>query len=364
MASGEDAEKDERRFDPTEKRKRQFREEGKVAVSRDLAGAVQLAAIVTAFVVVGNGLVAAVTGSLTWVFSHVGDKGGQGLEVGEVVSTHLTALLPPTLILCGILLVATLVGYIAQTGLLFNFSQVAPNFGRLNPAKKLADLFSPKNFFVKSGLTIAKLGLATFAVTLVLAGAMPRIATLGMATLETTTHTLTSTLSDLLIITVSLLAVVAAVDFIWQKRKISSEMKMTKEEVKKESEEEEGKPEIKHKRRQKHRELSLNRIMKEVPTADVVLTNPTHYAVALRYQPGKDKAPVVVAKGADDLAAIIRKVAREHGVPILENRALARALFSTVKVGRPVPSNFFQAVAQVLAKVYKARRERGIGRAA
>jgi len=356
----EEPTKDERQFDPSPKRRREFREKGRVAVSKDVAGAVELAGVIVAFLVVGNALIAGISTSLVWAIEHAGDGGGRGLEFGAVFMQHLHALLMPTIILSGILIVATVVAYIAQTGMLFNLSSAAPKWNRLNPFSRLGELFSPKNFFVKSGLTIAKLGLAAMAVTMVLTSRMPEITALGLGSLEAATSTLVSTLGGLLTTTVALFAMVAAVDFIWQRKKLSGEMKMTKEEVRKENEEEEGKPEIKHRRRQRHRELLLNRIIQEVPRADVVLTNPTHVAVALRYRAGKDKSPMVVAKGADELAAMIRKIARDNSVPIIEQRALARALYATVKIGKAVPPNFFQAVAQVLAKVYRARRERHV----
>ena len=352
----DDASRDERRFEPTAKRRKEFRDKGRVAVSRDLAGAVQLAAVILGFLIVGEALVSGIASVLAWVIDHAGDDGGAGLDFGSVMTQHLHALLGPTLALCGILLGATLVGYLAQTGGLFNASTLMPQLSRLNPLARLSELLSPKNFFVRSGLTVAKLGLAAIAVSIVLTSQMPGITALGLASLDTTQLVLSDTLERLLVITVALLTVVAAVDYIWQRRRLAAEMRMTKEELRKETEEEEGKPEIKHRRRQKHRELAMNRIVKEVPRADVVLTNPTHVAVALRYQAGKDKAPVVVAKGAEELAAAIRQIARRSSVPIIEHRALARALYNTVKVGRPIPSSFFQAVAQILAQVYRARR--------
>ena len=110
-----------------------------------------------------------------------------------------------------------------------------------------------------------------------------------------------------------------------------------------------------------HLELTMNRIMAEVPTADVIVTNPTHFAIALRYRPGQDKAPMVVAKGMDNLALHIRTIARRNGVPIVENRAVARALYKRVKVGKQVPSAMFQQVARILAEVFRRRGKRGAG---
>jgi len=153
------------------------------------------------------------------------------------------------------------------------------------------------------------------------------------------------------------LIVVALIDYSYQRTRWFNQLKMTREEVKQEHKEQEGSPEIKSKRKSMYRELTLNRVMEEVPLADVIVTNPTHFAVALRYDSDKEGAPRVVAKGLDAMALVIRRVARQNSVPIVENRPLARALHREVKVGRPIPESFYQAVAEVLAYVYRIRRE-------
>ncbi len=355
----DDTPKDEKTLDPTPKRRKEFREQGKVAVSKDLAGAIELAALIGALLIIGNGMFAGITGMVAWTLSHAGDANGQGLSAGDVLSTAFSALLVPTLALSGIVMVTTMAAYFVQTGFLIQLSNAAPKGSRFSPMSRLSEIFSPKQATVKVLLTLLKLGLSSLAVTLTLASALPEIASLSLSTVSNTTDTLASVLIELLIVTVLLLAVVAAVDYIWQRRRLAGEMRMTQAEVKKEMEDEEGRPEIKMRRRQRHRELSMNRILKEVPGADVILTNPTHLAVALRYKPGEDRAPIVVAKGADELAAIIRKLARQHGVPVIEHRSLARALYAAVKVGKPIPADNFVAVAEILARVYRARRSSG-----
>jgi flagellar biosynthetic protein FlhB len=355
----EETEKDERTLDPTPRRKKEFRDQGKVALSRDLAGAIQLGATIVAFLFVGNGLLTGLAASVRWVFSHVGDGGGQRLDFGDAMAYAIDAILVPTIALSAIVIVATLAAYFSQTGLLVNLSLAAPKFSRISPLSQLAEIFSPRKAFIKIGLTTLKLGLSGLAITLTLAAAMPRITTLTLGTLESTITTLSDTLVDLLVVTLVLLAVVAVIDYIYQRRQLASQMRMTPTEMKKEMEEDEGRPEFKQRRRARHRELSMNRILREVPTADVILTNPTHFAVALRYRAGKDKAPVVVAKGADELAAVIRKIARQNAIPIIEHRSLARALYNAVKVGRAIPADFFQQVAEILARVYRGRRDAG-----
>ena len=145
---------------------------------------------------------------------------------------------------------------------------------------------------------------------------------------------------------------VAAIDFLFQKYKFDKDMKMTKQEVKEEYKQMEGDPQIKGKRRQKQQQMAMSRMMQDVPTADVVVRNPTHFAVALRYDEYKDTAPVVVAKGADNLAFKIIEKAQDAGVTVVENVPLARGLYKSVELGRAIPYNFYQEVAQVLTYVY------------
>ncbi|MCC6620541.1 MAG: EscU/YscU/HrcU family type III secretion system export apparatus switch protein [Deltaproteobacteria bacterium] len=350
----EDSSPDDKTFDPTPKRLRQFREDGKVAVSRDLASTIQLLAVVIAFLVVGQALLAALSGSLVWVLTHLGDAGGRELGFGEAAVVHLRALMVPTATLCGILIVATIAAYFGQTKGLFATKSLGFKWERVAPLKRLADIFNPKQGTIRVLLAVAKLGFATLAVMLVLAQAMPEITALALGTIDGPNDLLEREIWRLLLVTVALLAVVATLDYIWQRRRLAGQLRMTREEVQRETEDEEGKPMLKQRRRQKHRELSNNRILAEVPKADVVLTNPTHVAVAIAYRPGEHRAPIVVAKGAEDLASQIRAVARRSAVPIIEHRALARTLFRNVKVGGVIPSSTFQAVAEILARVFKA----------
>lgn len=147
--------------------------------------------------------------------------------------------------------------------------------------------------------------------------------------------------------------IIAFADFAYQKYKFKQDVKMTKQEVKDEYKNAEGDPQVKGKIRQKMREVSQRRMMQDVPKADVVITNPTHFAVAIRYNPEESLAPVVLAKGADHLAQKIKSIAKENGVEIVENRPLARSLYANVDVGQEVPPELYQAVAEVLAMVYK-----------
>ena len=149
--------------------------------------------------------------------------------------------------------------------------------------------------------------------------------------------------------------VIAAADFAYQKWKFHEDMKMTKQEVKEEYKNQEGNPEIKGKIRSKMREASQRRMMQSLPEADVVITNPTHYAVAIKYDPDVSPAPIVIAKGEDYLAQKIKETAREHSIEIVENKPLARMLYANVEIGAEIPPELYQAVAEVLAFVYHVK---------
>jgi len=152
--------------------------------------------------------------------------------------------------------------------------------------------------------------------------------------------------------------VLAAADFVYQKHKFKEDMKMTKQEVKEENKNTEGDPHTKGRIKSKQAEMAQRRMMADVPTADVVITNPTHFAVALKYEMGSQGAPKVVAKGADRVAQKIKEIAKENGVPLHENVMLARALYKSCEVGEEIPATLFKAVAEVLAYVYKLKNKK------
>ena len=151
---------------------------------------------------------------------------------------------------------------------------------------------------------------------------------------------------------------IAIADFGYQKFSYKKKLMMTKEEEKKESKEQDGNPEVKQRIRTIQREMSQNRMMQDVPTADVIITNPTHISIVLKYDSETMISPTIIGKGADNLAMKIREVAKEHDIPIVENVPLARALYKTVKVGEPVPRTLYKAAAEVLAFVYKLKRRK------
>jgi flagellar biosynthetic protein FlhB len=171
-------------------------------------------------------------------------------------------------------------------------------------------------------------------------------------------HTFSFTAHLILMLSVqiaAILLILALFDYMYQKYEYEKNLRMSKDEIKQEYKNSEGDPLIKGKIREKQRRMALQRMMQDVPKADVVITNPTHFAIAIRYDPKKAEAPVVVAKGMDYIALKIRQVAEEHGIVRMENKPLARALYDQVEIGQTIPADLFQAVAEVLAYVYKLK---------
>ncbi|HEY0255213.1 MAG TPA: EscU/YscU/HrcU family type III secretion system export apparatus switch protein, partial [Kofleriaceae bacterium] len=222
---------------------------------------------------------------------------------------------------------------------------------RMNPLANLKNVFGIGAVARRTGGAAAKMIVVGVVVSAALTGvtrAHPRSAQdfISMAG---------GTITKVLELVVGALLAIAAVDFYFSKKKLNDQMMMSFDEIKREHKEQEGDPHIKGKRRQKMREMAKRRMAKAVAKADVVIVNPTHYAVALKYDDKKDAAPVVVAKGMDESAEKIREIARKHGVPVISRPPLTRALHKLVKEGKPVPQNLYRAVAEVLAYVYRIK---------
>jgi len=251
--------------------------------------------------------------------------------------------------------VAALLAHVVQTGWLFAPTALQPDLKRLNPLPRIRQLlFSSRTAFelLKALLKLVVVGVPIgFAV----ADELEHLpALLGADPLTVATR------AGLGIVRIAakvggMLLVIAILDFGFQWWSQERKMRMTHQETKQEHKEGEGDPHLRARRRRIAQEMSMNRMMAQVPKADVVITNPTHYAVALRYDSGRDGAPRVVAKGTELVARRIREEAERHGVPCVENPPLARALHGAVKLGREIPSALYQAVAEVLALVYRER---------
>ena len=238
-----------------------------------------------------------------------------------------------------------------QVGFKVTTEPIKPNFGKMNPLSGMQKLFSVQSLF-ELGKSIAKIVLIAYVVYSYLKGEQTSIFLLYDMSLQQGIALMGNLTINMGIRVSIVYMTIAAVDFIYQKRKFHTDMKMTKQEVKDEMKESEGDPQVKSKQRQRMREASQRRMMHELPKADVVITNPTHYAVAIQYDQEKNTAPIVLAKGADYLARKIKETAKENKIEIVENKPLARMLYANVEVGAEIPPELYKAVAEVLAFVY------------
>lgn len=259
----------------------------------------------------------------------------------------LWALLPALIVGFIVAFVANLV----QVGWRPTAKPMQPKFNKLNPINGFKRLFSKDAIveLIKSLLKIAVIGIFVF---VYLRKEQNKLLIMMDLSIMDAVAVLGKMIFDIGIRISAAYAAIAALDFIYQKWKFRDDMKMTKQEVKDEYKNTEGDPQIKGKQRQRMQEASRRRMMQQLPQADVVITNPTHYAVAIKYDPDLYEAPFVVAKGADHLAARIKEIAKDNNIEIVENKPLARMLYANVEIGQIVPPELYQAVAEVLAFVY------------
>lgn len=256
-----------------------------------------------------------------------------------------------------VLMAVGVLGGLVQTQFLFTLRTLKPDFGVLNPARGFSRIFSLRTVveLVKSLIKLVIVGSIAYQDFLAAIPTFPNLMESGLA--AGTAFVASRAVSALQKIGFGLLAL-GVLDYGYQFWEFRKSLRMSKQEVKQEFKEQEGSPELKQKQRQRAREMALRRkAIKDVPLADVVVTNPTHYAIALKYDPLEASAPKVLAKGADMLAQRIKVIAKEHQVPMVENRPLARSLYASVEIGQVVPPELYQAVAEVLAFVYNLRRQ-------
>src|ERR1700690_252503 len=253
------------------------------------------------------------------------------------------------LILAGVMIV-----HFLQTGFLLSTVPLTPDFSKINPLQGIKKIFSINTLYetVKGLFKVAVLSAILY---LMLKKEVFNIPLLVDMDIKSIMAFCFGQIKKIVMISALVLTVFAAVDYAFQRWQYSRNLKMTKQEIKEEYKEVEGSPMIKARLKSIQREMARKRMMQEVPRADVVITNPTHYAVALKYDVGKMGAPRVVAKGANLIAAKIKEIARQSGVPVFEDKPLARTLFSSLDVNQEIPEAFYKAVAAILAQVYRMK---------
>ena len=343
--------------EPTGKRLSEAREKGQVSKSMEVnTFAVLMAALMVLFF---SG------SSMFWQLSNImshtlGNLYEISTESEKFFAFILGMLKQMAIIMAPIFVILPVVGVLAnlfQIGPLFTTKPLTPDIAKLNPVKGMSKLFSSRSLaeLVKSiGKIIIIGGVAYFTVR----KEMPNILPLGDMNPAQIGWFVLAVSFEIFLKTLWAFLILAILDFAFQKWKFKEDMKMTKQEVKEEHKQMEGDPMVRAKIRQVQREAARRRMMAEVPKADVVVTNPTHLALALLYDPTQGSAPMVTAKGQALIAEKIKSIAREHGVPIMEDKPLARALYKNVEIGEMIPVLFYQAVAEILSYVYRMKGKR------
>jgi flagellar biosynthetic protein FlhB len=347
----------EKTEEATPRRLEKAREEGQTARSRELATMAVLLAGAGGLLMFGSHLGAALEAimrdSFTLERSAIFDTRHMSLQLLASAREAALALAPILLLL----LVAAIAGSVALGGLLFSGKAIEPKFSRLDPIKGLGRMFSLRSL-IELAKAIAKVGLVMAVALLILDLRTEDLLSIAEEpVLPAMAHVLW-TLGWSFFFLSAATVVIAAIDVPFQIYDHRKKLRMTKQEVKDEYKDTEGKPEVKGRIRQLQREMAQRRMMQDVPTADVVITNPTHYAVALKYDQKTMAAPVVVAKGADEVAFKIMEIAREHKVEILRTPPLTRAVYHNTELGDEIPDGLYMAIAQVLAYVFQLRQFR------
>jgi flagellar biosynthesis protein FlhB len=342
----------ERTFDPTPKRREQFRKEGRFPRSKDAGGL--LAQLAVLGVLLGSRDAIGHAIRLLFLRTH-GDLGaiaaGNSEEISQAALGVLLVLAVPTVLAA--CFGAVVAGFV-QAGLQINLEVLSFDLSKLNPIPHLGQLFSLKKGGVQVLLSLLRVGLVGYVAYRALLLELPVLLSLAREDVVVGAGHLAAAASRVLLNALGALGAIAGVDYAQSRFSLGQEMKMTRKEVTDEARSSDGDPKLKARMKARARALLRKRSLAKVKTASVVVANPTHISVALRYAPN-DPAPIVVAKGHDELAMQIRAEARKHRVPILENRPLARALDAEVDIGQTIPGAHFAAVAKILAFVYRIR---------
>jgi flagellar biosynthetic protein FlhB len=344
--------------DASPRKLEEARKRGEVPKSHDVVSFATLAAVASVVMFAGGGLAHDMIDRLRPFISRPDDfdlAGGGGVQVLRLA---LMAGAPSLVAVLGAALLAGVTGNLIQHGFILTTGPLAFNPDRISPLQGFRRMFGIDGLvnFLKSALKILVVGaiawwmLAPHAREFELLPLLDPMAMLPLAARMA---------RDLFFGVLAFLALVAGFDWFWQRYRFNERMKMTKEELKEDFKQAEGDPRIKARIRQLRQERARRRMMQQVPKATVVVMNPTHYAVALRYEAGETPAPICVAKGMDTLALRIRAVAEEHRVPVIEDAPLARALYATVEIDETIPRQHYDAVAKVIGFILQTARARG-----
>lgn len=343
----------ERSEAPTSKRLSDAREKGQLAKSTDLSSALLLLSAVGAIIMLSgpviDGIGQTVRSELERGLTDLASDDASVISAFATLFGRIGIIIAPMLLLFAL---AAYLSHFVQIGWLLTTKPLEPQLSRLNVLKGIAKLFS-KRSLARAVINVLKVAIIAAVTASICKNALPLIAALPLLDPSQAVMAVSGIILKLTLWLLLVLLFLGVVDLLYQRWQHTEDLKMTRQEVKDERKSTEGDPEVKARRMRIARQIALQRLRSDVPKADVIVTNPTHFAVALKYDPKTMRAPRVVAKGADFLALQIRNIAASHGVPIVERPPLARALYYNVEVGREVPYEQYEAVAEVLAYVYR-----------
>ncbi len=340
---------------PTPRRLSEARGQGNIARSPDFSAAIDLTGVLILLIVFGGGLAAGFAAIMRRALEGLGTTVTFDAVKPLLSSAALDTARAVGPILILVILVAALAQYL-QVGANFTTQPLLPKFEKLNPVKGFMNLFSRRNL-VKSVVNMVKLCVVLGVSYLFLSGVVKQLSALPTFTAFAGIAVILRLGVKLAIWLLAILLVIGVADLVYQRWQHKQDLKMSKADVKDERRAMEGDPHVKSQRFRLAQKIAMQRINSAVPKADVVVTNPTHYSVAIQYDQATMKAPRVVAKGADLMALRVRQIAMIHGIPIVERPPLARALYAGVEVGREIQPEHYQAVAEILAFVYKLEKE-------
>ena len=342
--------------EPTPKKKKDARKQGNIAKSAEVNKAMTFIAILVVIYMMSGSIISELQGFIVNIlsgdFSMTMNDNTIKILMFKVMMSFMKIVLPISLII----MVFGILGSLIQTGLFFSMESLKPKFSKLNPLTGLKNMFSMKAIvnLIKSMVVICIMIYLGYSF---MSKNFEGIIKSGDIYLPYMFNIVLDLIKSILTSITLAIAVVAALDYGYEKFSHKKGLKMTKQEVKEEYKQMEGDPHIKGKIKQKQRQMANQRMMQAVPSSTVIVTNPTHISIAIRYEQGKDTTPIVVAKGADEVAFRIREIAKSHDIPIIENVPLARLIYKEVDIDQEIPEEMYKAVAEVLVAVYKIKNK-------
>jgi len=345
---------EEKTEEPSEKRRQDAREKGTVAKSTEINSVLVLLTGILILRFLGPWIYRQIAGTLIDFYSDIATISLTHETLITLTHKALLLFAKGALPVAGSIMITGLIANVIQIGFLFTFKPLMPDFKKIDPISGFGRLFSLRSLF-EALKNIVKLTIIATVAYLTLKADFPKMLQLSDTSVGIIWLFMLSVSFKVMLRIAIVLIVIAILDFAYQRYEHEKKLKMTQQELKEERKQMEGDPQIKARIRALQREMARRRMMEQVPKATVVVTNPTYIAIALKYEPSEQEAPVVVAKGKRTIAERIKAIAQDNDIPIVENKPLARAMYDKIEPGFPIPVEFFTAIAEIMAYVYRLK---------